>query len=209
MNKQLQLAKQEVAALTEKLKQAEIVESQKKIVEEKVATLEPQMEIFRKENEQLKQVAASVKTAFEEALKKLGKREQDEENYVDKRLVKKLILTYLDRNSKKHEVLELIARIVNFTEDEKVKAGMVKSSRWSLVPKFLSGTPKEANGAGAQKSGQPNFTDLWVEYLLKEAEGSANPQQSKVPPSENVTMDTTSKTDSNAQVLATSTIEHQ
>jgi len=88
---------------------------------------------------------------------------RNEESSVDKRLVAKLFVTYLHGKTKKQEVLQLIARILNLTDDEKLQIGLgsIQSNSW--IPFF--GTVQKS-----QQQNDKTFTDLWVEFLLKSTE---------------------------------------
>jgi len=90
---------------------------------------------------------------------------REEEYLVDRRLVIKLFLTYVERDSKK-EILELMARILNFPEDVREKIFQQhKQIGWvsSFIPSF---TVKQNIKV---KKSEEAFSDLWVDFLLKEA----------------------------------------
>ncbi|EFA83491.1 hypothetical protein PPL_03533 [Heterostelium album PN500] len=92
-----------------------------------------------------------------------------EQESVDKRIVSKLFLTYFNvKGTKKLDVLELIAKILSFNDDEKVTIGLTKR-QWSLIPFFGNGTTPTA-----EQNGEKSLTDMWIEFLLKEAETNNN-----------------------------------
>jgi len=74
-------------------------------------------------------------------------------------MVSKLFITYVEGKTNKREVLDVMARTLNFSDEEKQRVGLT-SSRWSLLPRVF----------GEDKSkGEKTLTDLWVDFLLKEA----------------------------------------
>ena len=82
---------------------------------------------------------------------------QHEDASVDKRVAKKLLVTYVARPGQRSELLELMDRILSFTEEEKEVLGLSKTA----VPPSPSSKLKLA----AQKS----LAELWAEFLLKES----------------------------------------
>jgi hypothetical protein len=102
-----------------------------------------------------------LRKALEENLKKLVDFSKSaEESLVDKRLVAKLIVTYFEGKADKSQVLELIARVLSLSDEEKVQVGLgARTSNW--LPFF--GSKKQA------PTGGKGLTDLWVDFLLKEA----------------------------------------
>lgn len=87
----------------------------------------------------------------------------------------KLIVTYLSQG-KKQEVLSLMARILNFTEEEMQKVGLISSKGW--IPFLRSSSSLPSPRGGPERS----VGDLWMEFLLKEV-GEA-PQQGQPAPSD-------------------------
>lgn len=57
--------------------------------------------------------------------------------------------------------MEVIARILNFTEEEKRRVG-IKTSGWGL----LSGSTNKSTSEDKDST----LTDMWVDFLLKEVE---------------------------------------
>eukprot|EP00275_Glaucocystis_incrassata_P001952 EC124401.1.p1 GENE.EC124401.1~~EC124401.1.p1 ORF type:complete len:146 (+),score=4.13 EC124401.1:62-499(+) len=92
----------------------------------------------------------------------------------DRRLVNKLLVTYFDRDSRtKSDVLALMAKILQFTDDEKERVGLIRHGGW--LSWGLGGST-----ARAPSSDQESLTDMWIEFLLKEsdeANKAANPDK--------------------------------
>jgi hypothetical protein len=70
-------------------------------------------------------------------------------------------VTYLS-GGKKQEVLSLMARILNFTEEEMAKVGLI-SKGW--IPFLRSSSSSLPSPRGGQER---SVGDLWMEFLLKE-----------------------------------------
>jgi hypothetical protein len=85
-------------------------------------------------------------------------------------------VTYFTQPQKRQEVLELMARILNFNEEEKVAVGLLKSPRrsWRLFRNPFTSPTKTSSTTSTNTSTPPpekSLTDLWIEFLLKEATG--------------------------------------
>ncbi|KAG1691020.1 hypothetical protein DVH05_027303 [Phytophthora capsici] len=109
-----------------------------------------------------------------EALESTATQYNSERDVLDKRLASELVVAYVDSN-KKGEVLQLMARMMGFTEEQKRRVGL--------------GYPIEGNGGGglfssiiglvAPEGGSApvdsstiegkSFADMWSEFLLDEA----------------------------------------
>jgi hypothetical protein len=77
--------------------------------------------------------------------------------------VTKLIVTYLS-GGKKQDVLSLMARILNFTEEEMHKVGLISNKGWIPFLRSSSSLPSPRGNSSERSVG-----DLWMEFLLKEA----------------------------------------
>lgn len=108
---------------------------------------------------------------------------QDADAMIDRRLVVKLLVTYLERRNSR-EALELMAKMLHFTDEEKKRVGLDGSKR-GLVGALAGGTMAIVRGGvsvatlgmyGQNKTNvKPgeSLADRWVEFLLKEAEVGA------------------------------------
>ncbi|KAF6764189.1 hypothetical protein DFP72DRAFT_416196 [Ephemerocybe angulata] len=114
-----------------------------------------------------------------EALRRL--RKSSSETNVDRRLVTNVFLSYLNTprgDSKRFEMLNLMASILSWTDVEKEKAGIQKSGSVSLASPASGFWGRSLSSGGlssAAKSPTGNtdetesFSRLWVEFLLTEA----------------------------------------
>eukprot|EP01132_Coremiostelium_polycephalum_P009123 gene9123-11179_t len=132
--------------------------------EQTINRLHLEIESKNKEIIKLREDIEPLKVAFDKNILRLSDMCLQEQESVNKRVVSKLFLTYFKGN-KKNEVLELIAKILNFSEKEKLSIGLTKK-QWSLIPFFGSGgNNTDGNGESEEKP----LTDMWIEFLLKEA----------------------------------------
>ena len=82
-----------------------------------------------------------------------------------------MLVTFVARPSQRHDVLELMSRVLGFTEDEMEVVGLTNKG---LLPPTPSKRLKEA-------ASKP-LAELWVNYLMEEA-GSAPPARAPQPSS--------------------------
>lgn len=80
----------------------------------------------------------------------------------------RLIVTYISDKSKRADVLELMAKILHFTEEDKKHVGLIQTSSWSIFSPFSSPSKNAATPAPTLPEGK-SLTDLWVDFLLAEA----------------------------------------
>ncbi|KAK1930810.1 Golgin candidate 4 [Phytophthora citrophthora] len=97
-----------------------------------------------------------------------------ERDVLDKRLASELVVAYVDSN-KKGEVLQLMARMMGFTEEQKRRVGLgypiegnggggLFSSIIGLVAPEGGGVPVDSSAIEGK-----SFADMWSEFLLDEA----------------------------------------
>ncbi|KAN0030134.1 hypothetical protein ACTA71_009895 [Dictyostelium dimigraforme] len=119
----------------------------------------------------LKEDIEPLKVAFDKTILRLGDMCLQEQESVDKRVVSKLFLNYFSGN-KKTEILELIAKILNFSDAEKVSIGLTKKGQWSLLPPFFGN--RDGNNQEGNDNGEKPLAEMWIEFLLKESSGENN-----------------------------------
>ncbi|CAH0521189.1 unnamed protein product [Peronospora belbahrii] len=157
------------------------VEAELERVKKELETRQPRLEPHEGPMNDLERVMGQLakKTQecdqLREALESTATQYNSERDVIDKRLAAQLVVAYVDSN-KKGEVLELMARIMGFTEDQKRRVGV--------------GYPIEGNGGGGLFSSiiglvspgegentpvdpstieGKNFADILSEFLLEEA----------------------------------------
>ncbi|KAI0324767.1 hypothetical protein GY45DRAFT_1331177 [Cubamyces sp. BRFM 1775] len=127
-----------------------------------------------------------------EALRRLRRSSSD--TNVDRRLVTNVLLSFLTTpraDSKRFEMLSLLATILSWSDDEREKAGLqrntVHSSSTSSLPSLFgrsSATTPTGKPAELEKTDETeSFSRLWVEFLLTEAASGegASPTPPKSP----------------------------
>ncbi|EJC97644.1 uncharacterized protein FOMMEDRAFT_130316 [Fomitiporia mediterranea MF3/22] len=115
-----------------------------------------------------------------EALRRLRKNQAD--NNVDRRLVTNVLLQFLTTpraDSKRFEMLGLLATILSWGDAEREKAGLQRaglagSSALQRPSSSAAGSSKGKGSAELDTSDETeSFSQRWVEFLLKESSGGA------------------------------------
>ncbi|KIO21248.1 hypothetical protein M407DRAFT_15839 [Tulasnella calospora MUT 4182] len=124
-----------------------------------------------------------------EALRRLRKNASDEN--VDRRLVTNVILSYLTTargDSKRFEMLSLLASILSWSDAERETAGLQKQSAAAKQQAPLGRKSSAAMGGRPSPLEVPkqeeseSFSKLWVEFLLKEStQGTPEPSSAATP----------------------------
>ncbi|KAI0716887.1 hypothetical protein C8Q76DRAFT_617212 [Earliella scabrosa] len=137
----------------------------------------------------LRQEAVIMNEHLMEALRRLRRSSSD--TNVDRRLVTNVVLSFLNTpraDSKRFEMLSLLANVLSWSDDEREKAGLQRSggvapsSSGSLLWGRSAASSPASRPAELQKTDETeSFSRLWVEFLLTEAsagEGSSPPPRS-------------------------------
>ncbi|XP_077251381.1 golgin candidate 4-like isoform X1 [Tasmannia lanceolata] len=161
-NQRLEVSKRENVELLAKLSQAERILSEGKHRAQKL------------EEDNLK-----LRRALEQSMTRLNRMSLDSDYFVDRRIVIKLLVTYFQRNHSK-EVLDLMVRMLGFSEEDKQRIGCAQQVAGKGVVRGVLGLPGRLVGGifgGASlevsahfPSESQSFADLWVDFLLKETE---------------------------------------
>ncbi|KAI0783763.1 hypothetical protein C8Q75DRAFT_419351 [Abortiporus biennis] len=123
-----------------------------------------------------------------EALRRLRRSSTD--TNVDRRLVTNVLLSFLTTpraDSKRFEMLSLLATILQWSDDEREKAGLQRTSispsqskTPSIWTRALSPSSSRSSAPEVEKTDETeSFSRLWVEFLLTEAasgEGATPPK---------------------------------
>ena len=98
-----------------------------------------------------------LRAAMEEAVSRASTQQVDDMWFVDRRLVTKLLINYMGSpSSQQKEILEVMARILQFDEGAKQQVGLIQSSAWSSFLPFGFGgntTTGEATSPKATANG--------------------------------------------------------
>ncbi|KIM46665.1 hypothetical protein M413DRAFT_440265 [Hebeloma cylindrosporum] len=152
--------------------------------------------------DKLRHEAVIINEHLMEALRRL--RRNSTENNVDRRLVSNVLLSFLSTpraDSKRFEMLTLLASILSWSDPEREKAGLQRinssdaphaSSFWG---RSSSASTTPGKSAELEKSDETeSFSRLWVEFLLTEAASGESPSQAPAPPRSSISSIPTSPT---------------
>ncbi|GAA5886998.1 hypothetical protein JCM5296_005219 [Sporobolomyces johnsonii] len=142
----------------------------------------------------LRHEAVILNEHLTEALRRLKK--DSSENSVDRRLVSNVLITFLNTprgDTKRFEMLQLIASILSWTDDQREKVGLQRSAGNLSAPGVIA-SGSRGGTKGHARSGKDkavdegveneSFSNLWIEFLLKEsAQPSSAASSSKSPSS--------------------------
>ncbi|KAF9014741.1 hypothetical protein BDZ89DRAFT_1046316 [Hymenopellis radicata] len=127
----------------------------------------------------LRHEAVIINEHLMEALRRLRRSSSD--TNVDRRLVTNVLLSFLQTpraDPKRFEMLQLLSTILSWTDPEREKAGLQRTSNSSMVsssssfwgrPSLSSNSPAKGNGELQKTDETESFSRLWVEFLLTEA----------------------------------------
>ncbi|CAH2057756.1 unnamed protein product [Thlaspi arvense] len=184
--RELAVAKEEAIKLSARLKDVdERLESSKKEKEEVTSKLLQAEKIAAEWKNRVSKVEednAKVRRVLEQSMTRLNRMSMDSDYLVDRRIVIKLLVTYFQRNHSR-EVLELMVRMLGFSEEDKQRIGLAQQGAAGKgVVRGVLGFPGRLvggilGGGGGSPGSHPNtasdnqsFADMWVDFLLKDAE---------------------------------------
>ncbi|KAJ3709364.1 hypothetical protein LUZ61_013069 [Rhynchospora tenuis] len=182
LGRDLALAREEVTKLSESLRIAnegiEMVKREKEEAILKLSQSEGMLADAKRFVQKLEDDKSRLQLALEKSMTTLNRMSLDSDNQVDRRIVIKLLVTYFQRNHSK-EVLDLMVRMLGFSEEDKQRIGVAQTTAGKGVVRGVLGLPGKLVGGilgGSHPSTHPSpsnqesFADLWVDFLLKEAE---------------------------------------
>jgi len=107
-----------------------------------------------------------------EALRRL--RKNSTETNVDRRLVTNVLLSFITTprtDGKRFEMLSLLASILSWSDSERERAGLQRTT----TPSSFWGSSSKGKNPELEKSDETeSFSKMWVEFLLKEAAQGAS-----------------------------------
>ncbi|XP_039853922.1 golgin candidate 3-like isoform X2 [Panicum virgatum] len=179
----LAVAKAELSKLSEALKVAnqtiEISRREKEDMATKLSQAERMLADGKHSMQKLEDDNSRLRRALEQSMTTVNRMSLDSDNSVDRRIVIKLLVTYFQRNHSK-EVLDLMVRMLGFSEEDKQRIGFAQNNAGKGVVRGVLGLPGRlvggiVGGGSSGKSTQTSqdsqsFADLWVDFLLKETE---------------------------------------
>uniref|UniRef100_A0A1J3J1U6 Golgin candidate 4 n=1 Tax=Noccaea caerulescens TaxID=107243 RepID=A0A1J3J1U6_NOCCA len=185
--RELAVAKEEAMKLSAHLKDVnERLESSKREKEEVISKLLHAENIAAEWKNRVSKVEednAKVRHVLEQSMTRLNRMSMDSDYLVDRRIVIKLLVTYFQRNHSR-EVLDLMVRMLGFSEEDKQRIGMAQQGAAGKgVVRGVLGFPGRlvggilGGGGGGSPDSHPNiasdnqsFAEMWVDFLLKDAE---------------------------------------
>jgi len=179
----LAVARAELSKLSEALKVAnqtiEISRREKEDMATKLSQAERMLADGKHSMQKLEDDNSRLRRALEQSMTTVNRMSLDSDNSVDRRIVIKLLVTYFQRNHSK-EVLDLMVRMLGFSEEDKQRIGLAQNNAGKGVVRGVLGLPGRlvggiVGGGSSGKSTQTSqdsqsFADLWVDFLLKETE---------------------------------------
>ncbi|KAG0629532.1 hypothetical protein M758_1G110700 [Ceratodon purpureus] len=141
----------------------------------------------------LQQDVLKLRAALEQSITSLNRMSSDSDFYVDRRIVIKLLVTYFQRHHSR-EVLDLMVRMLGFSEEDKRRVGMAQqNARGGGMVRSVFGVPGRIVG-GILGSSDPDtspraapgdnqsFADMWIDFLLKETQERERRERGEAPP---------------------------
>eukprot|EP01018_Ginkgo_biloba_P000582 Gb_09656 [translate_table: standard] len=176
-------AREEIAKLSEILKNANhsiaMKNKEKDEVLDKLAQAERRLLESQQITQRLEEEISRLRRALEQSMTRLNRMSLDSDYFVDRRIVIKLLVTYFQRQHSK-EVLDLMVRMLGFSEEDKQRIGVAQQVVGKGVVRGVLGLPGRLVGGilgGGSSEAAPlvpsenqSFSDLWIDFLLKESE---------------------------------------
>ncbi|KAI9505817.1 hypothetical protein BX070DRAFT_188158 [Coemansia spiralis] len=128
------------------------------------------------EIERLRHEVAVLKDHLNESMRRL--REESNEFNLDKRVITNLIVGFLAMpygDSKRYEIMQLMSSILQFTEEQQEKVGLIrKAGRRAPLQQSSPSTPASEPADGSQVDTKESFSDQWISFLLRESSATRN-----------------------------------
>ncbi|KAJ2487221.1 hypothetical protein IWW37_005321 [Coemansia sp. RSA 2050] len=128
------------------------------------------------ELERLRHEVAVLKDHLNESMRRL--REESSEFNLDKRVITNLIVGFLALpygDSKRYEILQLMSSILQFSEEQQEKAGLIRKAGKRPPMQSAPGTPTLGSEvADLQVETKDSFGDQWISFLLRESSSTRN-----------------------------------
>ncbi|EPS71067.1 hypothetical protein M569_03692, partial [Genlisea aurea] len=180
---ELSVKRDELARVSNQLQEAlRYLETSKKEKEEMLSRqsqLDSMLGDGKKRIKKLEEDNEKLRRALEQSMTRLNRMSVDSDFLVDRRIVIKLLVTYLQRNHSKEVVLDLMVRMLGFSVEDKQRIGIAEEVGGGLVRgvlglpgRLVGGMLSSGSGSRAVASSDDHqsFADLWVDFLLQETE---------------------------------------
>ncbi|KAL3829700.1 hypothetical protein ACJIZ3_018502 [Penstemon smallii] len=144
LGEELSVAKEELARLSELLKEAhQQVDTSKREKEEilgKLTQAERMLGDGKNRVKKLEEDNEKLRRALEQSMSRLNRMSVDSDFLVDRRIVIKLLVTYFQRNHSR-EVLDLMVRMLGFSDEDKQRIGIAQKGAAKGVVRGVLGLP--------------------------------------------------------------------
>ncbi|EDR28396.1 GRIP domain-containing protein RUD3, putative [Entamoeba dispar SAW760] len=118
----------------------------------------------------------TLKKTVENFTQDLQNKIMNETYYVDKRIINKLLISYITKPHQRMEIVNLMSKIMDFTEEEKRLLGLSQETTQTGLFSYFFGKTDEYDEPPKYDLKDKTFGDLWVEFLLRES-GSLDAQK--------------------------------
>ena len=137
-------------------------------VEQELKESELNQQALQEQNDTLERQCDRLRGMLEGAVARATTQQQEDGMFVDRRLVTKLLCNYIssDATGNQKQVLEVMARILQFDDDAKEAVGLGESSWSAYLPFGLGAKPPRPQ---IVKDG--DIADEWANFLLSEIGG--------------------------------------
>ncbi|CAN1237482.1 Golgin candidate 4 [Linum grandiflorum] len=136
LERQLAFTREESAKLSALLKDVEqgteALTKEKEEIIVKLSNTERKLEEGRNRVNKLEEDNGKLRRAVEQSMTRLNRMSMDSDFLVDRRIVIKLLVTYFQRNHSK-EVLDLMVRMLGFTDEDKQRIGVAQQGGKGVV----------------------------------------------------------------------------
>lgn len=181
---ELASAREALARMGEELRNAKTMvmtrEEEKEKALSKISFMEQNISEGQQKIQKYQEEVAMLRRALEQSMIRINRMSTDSDFYVDRRIVIKLLITYFQKNHSR-EVLDLMARMLGFSEEEKQRVGLAQQGGQGGVMRGMLGFSGRLVGGllkGVAQETEPtlppdenmSFGDLWIDFLLKESE---------------------------------------
>ncbi|KAI9469157.1 hypothetical protein LPJ78_003717 [Coemansia sp. RSA 989] len=130
------------------------------------------------EIERLRHEVSVLKDHLNESMRRL--REESNEFNLDKRVITNLIVGFLALpygDSKRYEILQLMSSILQFSEEQQEKVGLIRKAGRRVPVQSGPGTPASETSL-ANGDTKDSFSDQWISFLLRESSSPRTRQPS-------------------------------
>jgi len=130
-----------------------------------------EMELVEGNLEKLKSEKNQMRRSLDEAIHRL---QTTQEDVIDRNVMKNILLDWctLNDKSKRHQVLEVMANLLHFSEDEKEKVHLTSKSLDSVRAKVVGAlaAPLPPSKADVEHLEGSNVHEKWVNFLMAETD---------------------------------------